>query len=80
MIALKVLALVLLVSGVAVVFSARWLVRRYKLDAKAGCSFESEMGEEELKQYKFNKAVVNVKLAGMLVALPGFIIIVFVFK
>lgn len=80
MLILKILAFVFIVPGVFTVFAARWLVTKYKLDSKVKCAFEHEMGEEEVAQYKQNKAVVNLKMLGMLVALPGFIMILLLFR
>lgn len=77
---LKVLAAVFLLSGFMTVFLARTLVTRFGLDRNAKCDFENEMGEDELKQYKFNKTVVNMKMLGMLIALPGVVLIVVVFR
>jgi len=77
---LKVLAFVLILAGVFVVFGARWLVEKYNLDRDVKCDFEGEISEDELKQYKRNKAVVNLKMLGMLLALPGFILVILLFK
>lgn len=77
---LKILSFVFLLPGVFLIFAARFLVSRYKLDEKVKCDFAHEMDEDGLKEYKMNKAVLNVKMFGMLVALPGFILILLVFK
>jgi len=77
---LKIIAFGLMIAGFGMVYSARWFVEKYKLNEKVKCDYEDEMGEEELKQYKFNKALVNLKLRGMLVALPGLIIFLFIFR
>ena len=73
---LKILAFVFLVPGIAAVLGAKWIVERYGLDRHAKCEYEDELSEEELKQYKQNKAVVNLKMLGMLTALPGFVFMV----
>jgi len=80
MIILKILAFAFLLAGFGMVFGAKNLVRKFNMDEKARCNFEHEMDEEELKQYKFNKAAVNTKMMGMLVALPGLILILIAFK
>ncbi len=77
---LKILSLVIIAAGFATVFLAKSLVRKYKLDLKQKCDFEHEMNEEELSQFKFNKAVVNVKMIGLLIALPGLILMFITFK
>lgn len=60
--------------------AAKSLVSRFNLDRNTKCDFEHEMNEEELKQYCFNKTVVNLKMLGMLIALPGIILLVVAFK
>ncbi|MCX7708939.1 MAG: hypothetical protein N2484_03720 [Clostridia bacterium] len=77
---LKILAFLFLAAGFGIVFAARTIVKKYHLDQKSKCDFENEMTGEELQQYKVNKATVNVKMMGMLVALPGLILIVVLFK
>lgn len=77
---LRILSLVIIAAGFITVFLAKGLVRKYKLDVKQKCNFEHEMNEEELNQYKFNKAVVNIKMLGLLIALPGLILMVIAFK
>lgn len=80
MLILKILAFVFLVSGVAMVFGARWAVDKFNLDKNMTVTFENEMNEEEILQYKTNKAVMNFKMYGLLVALPGLILVVIAFK
>lgn len=77
---LRILAFVFIILGFGMAISARALVQRFKLDQNTKCDFENEMDEEELKQYKLNKAIVNFKMLGMLVALPGIILLVIVFR
>ena len=76
----KILAFVFLVPGFIVVFAARWAVKKYGLDQKVKVDFEDKLEEEELTQYKFNKATVNLKMLGMLIALPGLALILFAFR
>lgn len=79
MIFLKALCLIFLAGGVLTVAAAKWAVKRFALDQKTKCDFKNEMSGEELAQYTFNKAVVNLKMLGMLIALPGIILTVIVF-
>jgi hypothetical protein len=62
------------------VFGAKFIVAKFNLNKDVKCEFEHQMSEEELEQYKVNKAVVNLKMLGMLVALPGLILIIVAFK
>ena len=77
---LKILTVVFVIPGMATVLAARWIVKKYALDRKMQCEYEDEMTEEEIAQYKNNKAVINVKMAGMLIALPGFIAAIIAFR
>lgn len=77
---LKVIGFIFLIPGVLMVFASRWLVSKYRLDNNIKCDFENVFSEEELKEYKFNKAVVNLKMLGMLIALPGIALILIAFR
>lgn len=80
MLALKIIAGVILLIGFGTVLGAKNLVNRFNLDQKVSVNFENEMNDEEIAQYKQNKAILNVKLTGMLIALPGIILTLIVFK
>jgi len=80
MLALKIIAGAILFAGFGTVLSAKNLVKRFNYDQKVTVDFENEMNEDEIAQYKQNKAIVNVKLVGMLIALPGIILTLIVFK
>jgi len=77
---LKVLAFVLLAAGALTVFGARWAVRKYNLDKNLKVEFASEMSDEEIEQYRYNKAVLNLKMLGMIILLPGMILLLVLFK
>ena len=76
----KILAFVFLIPGFGLALAAKWVVDRFRLEQKQIYEFEEEMDEEELKQYKYNKAVVNTKMLGMLIALPGLIFLIIAFR
>lgn len=80
MLILKILAFLFLIAGFGTVFAAKSLVKRFGMDEKVKCDFENEMTEDELKQYKFNRASVNLKMLGMLVSIPGLVLILIAFK
>ena len=77
---LKILAFVFLVPGFIIALAARGIVSRFNLDKNTKCEYETQMSEDELKQYKYNKAVVNLKMLGMIIALPGIVLILVVFR
>ncbi|MGI6776921.1 MAG: hypothetical protein ACOX7R_02500 [Acetivibrionales bacterium] len=77
---LKILTFVFLIPGIFTIFSARWMVKKFSLDENIKCEYEDSMSENEVMLYKNNKAVINVKMLGMLIALPGFIMAVIAFK
>lgn len=76
----KIFGFVFLVPGFLIAVFAKKIVKRFNLDEKAKCDFENEMSEAELNEYKFNKAVVNLKIIGMLIMIPGFAFVLIAFK
>lgn len=80
---LKIIAFLFITIGFIMVMSAKWAVKKFKLDNNANKSididFSDEMSKEELEQYVYNKAVVNFKMLGMLVALPGIVMILIIY-
>ena len=77
---LRIFSVLFIVAGFIMVLAAKWIVSKYGLDKNTACDFEFEMSEEELRQYKYNKAVANFKILGMAVALPGFILFFVAFR
>lgn len=80
MLALIILAGFLIASGLIMVAAAKQIVKRYGLDKKVVLEHETELDEEEIDEYKTLKATVNVKLCGMLVFLPGIILLLIALK
>lgn len=76
----KVLAFLFMIPGVVIVFAAPRIVELWKLDEKTEYELSYDMPEEEVKKYKYNRAMVNVKMLGLLVALPGFIFLIIGFR
>jgi hypothetical protein len=85
MLFLKILAFILLVSGAFTVFAAGIIVKRFNIEkmikGNNGYNEENKQSEEygNIERYRFEKAVLNLKLFGMLLILPGLIIIILVF-
>lgn len=77
---LKALALLFIIVGAVVTFGAKKIVEMYKLDENVKISYENELSEEELIKYKNQQAVVKIKLIGMLICLPGIILVLLLFK
>jgi len=77
---LRVMAFIFMVPGFITVFAARKIVEKFELDKKSKADATYEMDEEELKRYKYDKAVVNVKLLGMLISLPGIVLTFIAFR
>ncbi len=80
MLILKILAVALLLAGFGTVLGARSLVEKFNTVQNTKVTFEHEMDEKELEDYKLTKATVNMKMCGMLIALPGIILILIAFK
>jgi hypothetical protein len=79
---IKVIGVILAAAGSAIVYSAGYIVKRLRLHEKYGSESETEMelDSENLRNYRITKASVNVKILGMLIALPGLILILIKFK
>jgi len=77
---LKILAFILLIAGALTVFGARWAVGKYHLDKNMKVDHEDEMSAEEIEQYRYSKAVLNLKMLGMIILLPGMILLLVLFK
>ena len=60
-----------MVPGFVAVYLAKYVVDKYHLDEKVFCDIEDELTEEELMNYKLNKAILNIKMTGMVIILPG---------
>jgi len=72
---LQILAILFMIPGFAIVYLAKFIVKKYKLNEKAVYTYGNELTEEQLMEYKFNKAVVNIKILGFFIALPGVILL-----
>ncbi len=80
MLALKILAGLIIVTGFVTVIAAKKIVMRFGLDKKVKLENEHEMEAEEAEDYKMLIATVNVKRYGMLIALPGLILTLIAFR
>ena len=76
----KIVPFIFLVPGFLTVFLAKIIVAKYSLQNNQKVNFDHSMDEEELAQYKLNKALVTVKMLGMLIALPGLALIIIAYR
>lgn len=76
----RIFGFAFLLAGFGMVFGAKSLVKKYGLDTNVKCSFEGELSEEEVRNYKLTKASVNLKMLGLLVSVPGIVFILIAFK
>jgi len=77
---LKAAGFALMAAGFIIVYAAKAIVDRYNLDRNVLPDFENDMNGEEVKKYAYDRTVLNVKLTGMLIALPGIIMVILSFK
>jgi|BioPla2DNA2_1021312.scaffolds.fasta_scaffold20056_2 uncharacterized membrane protein YjjB (DUF3815 family) len=68
---MEIIGVILMVPGFLAVYLAKYIVEKYRLNEKVVCDFEGELTEEELAMYKLNKAILNIKMTGMIIMLPG---------
>jgi len=74
---IDITAFLFIVIGAITAYGSKLIVKKFELNRRMTCDFENEMSSEKLEEYLFNKAVFRCKLLGMVIALPGFIMILF---
>jgi hypothetical protein len=77
---LEILSLAIMVIGFVIVYMSKAIVKKYNLAEKQTCEHEAEMTEEEIKDYKYNKAVFNIKILGLIVSIPGLVLFIIYFR
>lgn len=77
---LKELSILFLIAGFSTVYLAPLIVRKLALNEKVDCDHERELTEDELLKYKNDKAIINIKITGMLIALPGLVLLFIAFR
>lgn len=79
---LQVLGLLILAVGIFVVYAAPRIVEKRKLDEKKVVDPERTAGlsEEDLKKFKREAAILDLKIKGVLIALPGALMILILYK
>lgn len=77
---LKIIGFLLVAIGAILSFGAKTFVEKYKVDSKVKIEIEEDMDEEDIQKYKVQKAILLFKICGMVVTIPGIVIILAVFK
>jgi len=79
---LKIIGLLVVIAGLIVVYAAPKIVDKNNLAEKKEIDPErtANMDEEGVKKFKRDMAILDVKIKGILIALPGFIIIFVLFR
>jgi hypothetical protein len=70
-IALSILALIIMVVGIAVTYGAKAIVKKYKMDEKVKFENNGRFTEEEEIKNRHESAVLKVKMIGAGICLPG---------
>jgi hypothetical protein len=77
---LRIVGLLVAAAGLVVVYLAPRIVDRRDLAARKQIPPElAEMTEEEQAKYRRDSAILDVKLRGLLLAAPGFVLILIAF-
>jgi len=79
-VAFKVLAGILMVTGIAITYAAGFFVKRYNLTEKIGIPEALELSEKEEEKYKRDNAVLKVKMIGAGICLPGALLLFVLFR
>lgn len=72
---LDIIALIIMAFGFAVVLASKVIVKKFNLAEKQVCKYAHELSEEDLVDYKLNKAMFNVKITGLIITIPGLILL-----
>lgn len=80
--ALKIFGLLIVAAGVVVIFLAPKIVDRKGLaeNKKDDPRLTAMMDEEQKAKFKRDAAIVDIKLKGLLLASPGFVIVLIMFR
>jgi hypothetical protein len=68
---LRVIGLILVVLGLILSYTSKIIVKKYDLAQNQTVKFADEMSEQEIEEYKRNKAIAKVKMVGILLIMPG---------
>jgi hypothetical protein len=79
---LRILGLLIALAGLAVVYAAPRIVDKRDLASrkKIPPDMENMMTPEEKEKYKRDMAILDVKLRGLILASPGFVLILIAFS
>jgi hypothetical protein len=79
---LRILGLLIAAAGLIVVYGAPSIVDRKGLAAKKKFDpkYEENLPPEELEKHHRNAAILDVKLYGLLISAPGFILTLIAFR
>lgn len=79
---LKIVGAILAVAGLVVIYGAPKIVDVRKLDEKKKVDPEriALLDEEQVKKFKRETAILDVKIKGLLIAIPGFLVLLILFR
>lgn len=76
---LKILGIAMAVTGVAVVYGAKLIVKKTDLTSKQKIKIEG-LETDKLKELQEYKAIAMIKIVGSLIFLPGMVLILIAFR
>ncbi|NLW03004.1 MAG: hypothetical protein GX027_07035 [Clostridiaceae bacterium] len=77
---LKIAAILLIVVGAAINYSAGYIVKRLSLGRRMAVKEAHELTGEALEEYKRMKALSLVKLVGLFTLVPGVVLVFIAFR
>lgn len=79
---MKILGGLIAIAGLIVIYGAAKIVDFKKLDEKKQVDPEriATLDEEQVKKFKRDAAILDVKIKGVLIAIPGFLVLLVMFK
>ena len=77
---LKIIGFMLIVIGAIINYGAKLIAKRMNLAERIKVDEAAELSEDALEEYKQTKAMVRVKVAGLLVLLPGVFLLFYLYR
>lgn len=77
---LKIIGYVLVVIGAVINYGSSLVVNRFGVKNRVSVKEAEELSGEDLENYKMTKAKVRVKIIGVLVMLPGVIMLFIAYR
>ena len=77
---IKIIAFILIILGALINYGAKLIVKRTRLVDKINVDEAMNLPTNDLEGYRLTKATVRIKLLGLMLMLPGVILVFIAFR